>query len=54
MIRSAGEHVGALSMSEPGAGSDVVSLRTRADRNGDSFVLNGNKFWRALLSLCIN
>src|SRR5215210_2237296 len=38
-----GEHVGALAMSEPGAGSDVVSMRTRADRQGDSFVLNGSK-----------
>jgi isovaleryl-CoA dehydrogenase len=41
----AGEHVGALAMSEPGAGSDVVSMRTRADLRGDRFVLNGSKFW---------
>ena len=40
-----GEHVGALAMSEPGAGSDVVSMRTRADKKGDRYVLNGNKFW---------
>jgi len=40
-----GEHVGALAMSEPGAGSDVVSMRLRADRRGDHFVLNGNKMW---------
>ncbi len=40
-----GEHVGALAMSEPGAGSDVVSMRLRADRRGDDFVLNGNKMW---------
>lgn len=40
-----GEHVGALCMSEPGSGSDVVSLKTRADRKGDVFVLNGNKMW---------
>src|SRR3954452_9336277 len=40
-----GEHVGALAMSEPGAGSDVVSMRTRADKRGDRFVLNGNKMW---------
>src|SRR6186713_2538133 len=40
-----GEHVGALAMSEPGAGSDVVSMRTRADKKGDRFVLNGNKMW---------
>jgi isovaleryl-CoA dehydrogenase len=40
-----GEHVGALAMSEPGAGSDVVSMRTRAERRGDRFVLNGTKFW---------
>lgn len=40
-----GEHVGALAMSEPGAGSDVVSMKLRADRKGDSFVLNGNKMW---------
>jgi isovaleryl-CoA dehydrogenase len=40
-----GEHVGALAMSEPGAGSDVVSMRTRAERRGDSYVLNGTKMW---------
>src|SRR5881394_4093224 len=40
-----GEHVGALAMSEPGAGSDVVSMRLRADRKGDRFVLNGSKMW---------
>jgi isovaleryl-CoA dehydrogenase len=40
-----GEHVGALAMSEPGAGSDVVSMRTRADRKGDRYVLNGAKMW---------
>ncbi|MDF2114742.1 isovaleryl-CoA dehydrogenase [Roseiarcaceae bacterium H3SJ34-1] len=40
-----GEHVGALAMSEPGAGSDVVSMKTRADRRGDRYVLNGNKMW---------
>src|SRR5215217_5216628 len=39
------EHVGALAMSEPGAGSDVVSMRTRADRKGGRFVLNGSKMW---------
>jgi len=40
-----GEHIGALAMSEPGAGSDVVGMRLRADRRGDDFVLNGNKMW---------
>jgi isovaleryl-CoA dehydrogenase len=40
-----GEHVGALAMSEPGSGSDVVSMRLRADRHGDHYVLNGNKMW---------
>ena len=40
-----GEHVGALAMSEPGAGSDVVSMRLFADRRGDHFVLNGTKMW---------
>ena len=40
-----GEHVGALAMSEPGAGSDVVSMRLRADRRGDRYVLNGSKMW---------
>jgi isovaleryl-CoA dehydrogenase len=40
-----GEHVGALAMSEPGAGSDVVSMQLRAERRGDVFVLNGRKMW---------
>jgi isovaleryl-CoA dehydrogenase len=40
-----GEHVGALAMSEPGAGSDVVSMKLRADRRGDRYVLNGSKMW---------
>ena len=40
-----GKHVGALAMSEPGAGSDVVSMRLTAVREGDHFVLNGNKMW---------
>ncbi|MCA3378165.1 MAG: isovaleryl-CoA dehydrogenase [Roseomonas sp.] len=40
-----GEHVGALAMSEPGAGSDVVSMRLRAERRGDRYVLNGTKMW---------
>jgi len=40
-----GEHVGALAMSEPGAGSDVVGMRTRADKKGDRYVLNGSKMW---------
>jgi isovaleryl-CoA dehydrogenase len=40
-----GEHIGALAMSEPGAGSDVMSMQTRAERRGDAFVLNGRKMW---------
>jgi isovaleryl-CoA dehydrogenase len=40
-----GEHVGALAMSEPGAGSDVVSMKTRADKRGDRYILNGSKMW---------
>jgi isovaleryl-CoA dehydrogenase len=40
-----GEHVGALAMSEPDAGSDVVSMKTRADKKGDRYVLNGAKMW---------
>ncbi|CCG41226.1 isovaleryl-CoA dehydrogenase [Magnetospirillum molischianum] len=40
-----GEHVGALAMSEVGAGSDVVSMRLRAERRGDRYVLNGSKMW---------
>jgi len=41
----AGEHVGALAMSEPGAGSDVVSMKLRAEKKGDRYVLNGTKMW---------
>lgn len=41
----AGTAIGALAMSEPGAGSDVVSMRLRADRRGDRYVLNGSKMW---------
>ncbi|MEO1027694.1 MAG: isovaleryl-CoA dehydrogenase [Pseudomonadota bacterium] len=40
-----GEHLGALAMSEPGAGSDVVSMRLKAEKKGDRYVLNGNKMW---------
>jgi isovaleryl-CoA dehydrogenase len=40
-----GEHVGALAMSEPGSGSDVVSMRTRAEKTGDRYILNGTKMW---------
>ena len=40
-----GEHVGSLAMSEPGAGSDVVSMTLRADKKGDHYILNGNKMW---------
>jgi isovaleryl-CoA dehydrogenase len=40
-----GAHVGALAMSEPGAGSDVVSMKLRAEKRGDRYILNGNKFW---------
>ncbi len=40
-----GEHVGALAMSEPGAGSDVVSMKLRADKKGDRYILNGTKMW---------
>jgi isovaleryl-CoA dehydrogenase len=40
-----GEHIGALAMSEPNAGSDVVSMKLRAERRGDRFVLNGSKTW---------
>lgn len=41
----AGEHVGALAMSEPGAGSDVVGMKLKAERKGDRWVLNGTKMW---------
>jgi len=40
-----GEHVGSLAMSEPGSGSDVVSMKLRAEKKGDRYILNGNKFW---------
>ncbi len=40
-----GEHIGALAMSEPNAGSDVVSMRLKAEKRGDKYVLNGNKMW---------
>ena len=40
-----GEHVGALAMSEPGSGSDVVSMKTRAEKKGDRYIINGNKMW---------
>ena len=40
-----GEHIGALAMSEPNAGSDVVSMKLRADKKGDRYVLNGSKMW---------
>ena len=40
-----GEHVGALAMSEAGAGSDVVGMRTRAEKRGDAYLLNGSKMW---------
>ena len=40
-----GEHIGALAMSEPNAGSDVVSMKLKAERRGDHYILNGNKMW---------
>ncbi|MFT6466193.1 acyl-CoA dehydrogenase family protein, partial [Halopseudomonas sp.] len=40
-----GEHIGALAMSEPNAGSDVVSMKLRADKRGENYVLNGTKMW---------
>ena len=40
-----GEHIGALAMSEPGAGSDVVSMKLRAEKQGERYILNGNKMW---------
>ncbi|HBL19503.1 MAG TPA: acyl-CoA dehydrogenase [Alteromonas mediterranea] len=40
-----GEHVGALAMSEPNAGSDVVSMKLKAEKRGDKYILNGNKMW---------
>src|SRR4051794_27115989 len=40
-----GEHVGALAMSEPGAGSDVVGMKLKAERRGNRYLLNGNKMW---------
>ncbi len=40
-----GEHVGALAMSEPGAGSDVTSMKLRAEKKGNKYILNGSKMW---------
>jgi isovaleryl-CoA dehydrogenase len=40
-----GEHIGALAMSEPGSGSDVVSMKLKAEKRGDRYMLNGNKMW---------
>src|SRR5919109_1016340 len=40
-----GEHLGALAMSEPGSGSDVVSMKLKAEKKGDRYVLNGSKMW---------
>ncbi len=40
-----GEHIGALAMTEPGAGSDIVSMRLKAEERGDHYLLNGNKMW---------
>ncbi|WMS88260.1 isovaleryl-CoA dehydrogenase [Pleionea litopenaei] len=40
-----GEHIGALAMSEPGAGSDVVSMKLKAEKDGSDYILNGNKMW---------
>lgn len=40
-----GEHIGSLAMSEPGAGSDVVSMKLKAEKKGDRYILNGNKMW---------
>lgn len=40
-----GDHIGALAMSEPGSGSDVVSMKLKAEKKGDYYLLNGNKFW---------
>lgn len=42
---SSGEYIGALAMSEPNSGSDVVSMKLKAEKKGDYYVLNGNKFW---------
>ena len=40
-----GEHIGALAMSEAGSGSDVVSMKTKAEKRGNHYILNGSKFW---------
>lgn len=42
---AAGRKIGALAMSEPGSGSDVVSMKLKAEKKGDRYILNGNKFW---------
>lgn len=48
----AGRKIGALAMSEPGSGSDVVSMKLKAEKKGDRYVLNGNKFWCVSLLHC--
>lgn len=40
-----GEHIGALAMSEPNAGSDVVSMKTTAEKKGNKYIINGSKMW---------
>ena len=40
-----GEHIGALAMSEAGSGSDVVSMKLKAEKDGNHYILNGSKFW---------
>ena len=40
-----GDHIGSLAMSEPNAGSDVVSMRTKVEKKGDRWILNGSKCW---------
>ena len=45
-----GEHIGSLAMSEPNAGSDVVSMRTKVEKRGDKYIMNGSKCWYVVLS----
>ena len=47
-----GEHVGALAMSEAGAGSDVVSMKLKAEKSGNGYRLNGTKFWITNARIC--